>query len=146
VNVLGGWYLYERTRTKSVVMFGKGRKPKIRICHILCAHVRKKGVSLEVVYSLLRRKLAAFCLGGSKSDLSLCTPTRTNAFESSDLRKRLKIFSHSVGKLKSLYEYLIGSHIHKLIGKSVRYTCSPWVELGLYVGLLTLSVRLLKAA
>jgi hypothetical protein len=53
-----------------------------------------------------------------------------NAVESSDLLKRLQIYSHSLGKLKSLYEYLIGKHIHKLIRKSVPYACSPWVELG----------------
>jgi hypothetical protein len=112
-------------------MFGKGRKPEIRICHTYDrAHVRKKGVSLEVVYSLSRRKLAAVCLGGSQSDLLLWTPHRTNAVESSDLLKRLQIYSHSLGKLKSLYEYLIGKHIHKLIRKSVPYACSPWVELG----------------
>jgi len=106
----------------------------------------KRASALEVVYILSRRKLAAVCLGGSQSDLLLCTPHRTNAVESSDLPNRLQIYSHSVGKLKSLYEYLIGKHIHKLIRKSVPYTCSPWVELGLYVGLLTSSVRLWKAA
>ena len=71
-SVGGGWYLHERTQTESVVMFGKGRKPEIRTCHTYDrAHVRKKGVSLEVVYSLSRRKLAAVCLGGSQSDLLL---------------------------------------------------------------------------
>jgi hypothetical protein len=38
--------------------------------------------------------------------------------------------SFFVGELKSLYEYLIGKHIHKLIRKSVPYTCSLSVELG----------------
>jgi hypothetical protein len=146
-NVGGGWYLHERTQTGSVMVFGKRRKPEIRICHTYDrAHVRKKGVSLEVLYSLSRRKLAVVCLSGSQSDLLLCTPHRTNAVESSDLLNRLQIYSHSVGKLKSLYEYLIGKHIHKLIRKSVPYACSPWVELGLYVGLLTSSVRFWKAA
>ena len=131
-NVGMGWYLHERTQTGSVVVFGKGRKPEIRIRHTYDrAHVRKKGVSLEVVYSLSRRKLAAVCLGGSQSDLLLSAPHRTNAIESSDLLEGLQIYCHSLGKLKSLYEYLIGKHIHKLIRKSVPYACSPfWVELG----------------
>ena len=52
-----------------------------------------------------------------------------------------------LGKLKSLYEYLIGKHIHELVRGSVPYACSPLaVELGLYVGLPTSSVRLWKAA
>jgi hypothetical protein len=63
------WYFHERTQTESVVMFGKGRKPEVQICHIYDrAHVQKKGVSLEVMYILSRRKLAAVCLGGSQSD------------------------------------------------------------------------------
>ncbi len=71
-NVGRGRYLHERTQTESVVVFGKGRKPEVLIHHAYDrAHVRKKGVSLEVVYSLSRRKLAAVCLGGSQSDLLL---------------------------------------------------------------------------
>lgn len=68
-NVGGGWYLHERTQTGSVVMFGKGRKSEVlRNQTYDRAHVRKKGESLEVVYSLSRRKLAVVCLGGSQSD------------------------------------------------------------------------------
>jgi hypothetical protein len=71
-SVGGGGYLHERTQTESVVVFGKGRKPEVRIRHTYdSVHVRKKGVSLEVVYSLSRRKLAAVCLGGSQSNLLL---------------------------------------------------------------------------
>jgi len=71
-NVGKGWYLYERTQPGSVMVFGKGRKPEVPIYHAYNrAHVRKRGVSREVVYSLSRRKLAAVCLGGSQSDLLL---------------------------------------------------------------------------
>ena len=126
-----GWYLHERTQTESVIELEKGYQPEVRLYYAYDrAHVRKKGESLEVSYSLSRRKLAAVCLGGSKSDLSLLTPHRINVVESSDLLKRLQIYSHSLGKLKSLYEYLIGKHIHKLIRKSVPYACSLLVELG----------------
>ena len=51
-----------------------------------------------------------------------------NVVEFSDLLDRLQIYSHSVGKLKSLYGYLLGKHIHKLVRKSVPYTCSLSVE------------------
>jgi hypothetical protein len=54
---------------------------------------------------------------------------RTNAVKFSDLLNKLQIYSHSVGKLKSLYEYLLGKHIHKLVRKSVPYSYSPSVEI-----------------
>ena len=45
--------------------------------------------------------------------------------ESSDSLKKLEVYLPLLGKLKSLYAYLIGKHINKLIRKSVPYACFP---------------------
>jgi hypothetical protein len=57
--------------------------------------------------------------------------------EPSDFFDRLWIRSPSVKQLKSLYEYLIGKHIPKLIRKSVPYaylSLHGGSSLGLYAG------------
>jgi hypothetical protein len=64
--------------------------------------------------------------------------------------KVLDFNSVSLGKLKSLYEYLLGIHIIKLIRKSVPCSRSASTlvgfEFGWYAELLTPRVRLWKAA
>ena len=86
---------------------------------ITCAHVVKKVAS--AARSILQPFLTQACsvLSGGESKFTL-TSTPSVAVSFQTLLRGSRLGSVPFGKLKSLYEYLIGIHMHELICKSVR--------------------------
>ena len=122
--MVGGKYVHERTQTRKARV-GKRVNRSVRFCLIHCAHVEKKVAS--AAGSILQPFLTQACsvLSGEESKWAITsTSTPSDAASLQTLLRGSGLCSVPFRKLKSLYEYLIGMHMHKLIRKSVLYARS----------------------